>query len=73
MRKLLEEKTTKELHEILTQTCSEDGDELPDMNLIHTILEILNKRAPNDLRTNLEEARANILEIIQLVLEDERN
>lgn len=72
-REILEEKTTEELHELLVQTCDEDSDELPDVDLIHAILDILKEREPFDREIDLEAARETIHEMIQMIMEEEEN
>lgn len=72
-REILEEKTTEELHELLVHTCDEDSDELPDVDLIHAILDILKEREPFDREIDLEAARETIHEMIQMIMEEEEN
>ena len=70
-RKFLEEKPTEELHEILALTFDEDSEEPPEVELIHTILEILEVREPYLEKKNVEEARATFCEMLQMKIEEE--
>ena len=70
-RKILEEKTTAELHDLLAQTFDEGSEELPDVDLIHTILDILEAREPYLEELDVEEARATFCEKLQMILEEE--
>ena len=75
LKHVLEEKSTEELRALLVMDYSEDENDLPDVDYIRTILEVIREREKeNDLQErDIESARTAIHEYIQAIIDEEED
>ena len=71
LHKNLEEKTTEELYELLAQSFDMDSDDLPDVESIEAVLDIIKEREPCTEEIDVEAAWVSFCEFAQAMMEEE--